>query len=217
VPGFEPETGLERAVAADPRLLAGLAWGRPRRSHPEGSVANHVADLLATIERWGEAGARRADLRFMALVHDAFKHAVSPVRPKQGENHHAMRARRFAQDFTSEERVLAVIELHDRPYSLWRRLRRRGQVDPARIDAMLARIPDLSLFVRFVELDGSTAGKRREPIDWLGEEIRRRGFDPGPRAEGASADPDPGAGPGRSPVEGRSGEAAAPSADRGAR
>jgi hypothetical protein len=186
VPGFEPETGLERAVAADPRLLAGLAWGRPRRSHPEGSVANHVADLLATIERWGEAGARRADLRFMALVHDAFKHAVSPVRPKQGENHHAMRARRFAQDFTSEERVLAVIELHDRPYSLWRRLRRTGRVSATDVDRMIARIPDLELFVRFVELDGSTEGKRPEPIEWLRRQLARRGVEPGSGSGGGA-------------------------------
>ena len=36
---------------------------------------------------------------------------------------------------------------------------------------MLARIPDLELFVRFVELDGSTEGKTPEPIEWLREEI----------------------------------------------
>jgi hypothetical protein len=54
-------------------LLRGLAWGRPRRGHPEGSVGAHVADLLATIERWGEAGERRAELRFIALVHDSLK------------------------------------------------------------------------------------------------------------------------------------------------
>jgi hypothetical protein len=40
---------------------------------------------------------------------------------------------------------------------------------------MLGRIPDVDLFVRFVELDGSTEGKRPEPVEWLKDELRRRG------------------------------------------
>jgi hypothetical protein len=179
IPGFEPETALERAVSVDPRLLEGLAWGKPRRAHPEGAVGVHVADLLAKIEEWGETGTRRSELRFLSLVHDACKNEVSPLRPKRGENHHAMRARRLSEAYTDDERLLAVVELHDRPYSLWKRLRRQGHLDPALLDTMLARIPDLGLFVRFVELDGSTEGKRPEPIEWLDEEIARRGLDPG--------------------------------------
>ncbi|HEX7173073.1 MAG TPA: hypothetical protein VF365_10745 [Candidatus Limnocylindria bacterium] len=178
IPGFAAETELERAVAADARLLEGLEWGRPRKGHPEGPVGRHVADLIATIDRWGETGPRRADLRFIALVHDGFKHAVSWFRPKTGENHHAMRARRFAEDYTGEERLLATIELHDRPYSLWKRLRRGGRPVDGDLDAMFARIPDTAVFMRFVELDGSTSGKRPEPIDWLADELRRR-LDPG--------------------------------------
>ena len=178
VPGFAAETDLERAVSADPRLVEGLAWGRPRKAHPEGAVANHVEHLLATIDEWGETGGRRADLRFISLVHDAFKHAVRPLWPKTGENHHAMRARRFAEDYTDAERLLATIELHDRPYHLWRRLRRTGHVSAHKVDTMLDRIPDLGLFVRFVELDGSTEGKTREPIEWLAAELRRRNLDP---------------------------------------
>ena len=118
VPGFTPESELERAVFGDPELRRGLAWGRPRSGHPEGAVGEHVADLLATIERWGESGARRAELRLLALVHDALKFRVRNWLPKRGENHHAMRARRFAERYTDDERLLATIELHDRPYAL---------------------------------------------------------------------------------------------------
>ena len=35
-------------------LQEGLAWGKPRRGHPEGTVGAHVADLLEAIDRWGE-------------------------------------------------------------------------------------------------------------------------------------------------------------------
>jgi hypothetical protein len=175
VPGFKPETTLERALSEDPVLQQGLAWGEPRRGHPEGSVGAHVADLLETIERWGEAGRRRQELRLLALVHDSLKNCVQNWRPKTGENHHAMRARRFAEAYLDDERLLATIELHDRPYSLWRKMRRRGHLDEHAFSEMLERIPDLDLFLRFVELDGSTEGKNHEPIRWLKVELAQRG------------------------------------------
>ena len=173
IPGFSPETGLERAVSEDPELRRGLGWGRPRRGHPEGTVAAHVADLLAKVDATGETGRRRADLRFLALVHDSFKYQVDQSRPRTGENHNAMRARRFAERYVAEERLLSVIELHDRPYALWRLLRRTGAVDHQRLEEMLRRVPDLDLMLRFVALDGSTEGKDPEPVRWFEEVVAR--------------------------------------------
>src|SRR4051812_28567687 len=175
VPGFEPESELERRLAEDPALQQGLAWGQPRAAHPEGNVGAHVADLLETIDSWGEPEPHRGELRFIAIVHDSMKHRVRGWPPKAGENHHGMRARRFAERYTTDERLLATIELHDRPYAVWRRTRRGGGRERRALDAIVRRVPDLPLFVRFVELDGSTEGKRPEPIDWLREELRRRG------------------------------------------
>jgi hypothetical protein len=174
VPGFVPENELERKLIADTELQEGLAWGKPRSGHPEGSVGAHVADLLETIDRWGETRPRRAELRFLALVHDSMKYRVRDWLPKIGANHHAMRARRFAERYTSEERLLATIEQHDRPYALWRKMRRTRRVDEKGLERMLERIPDRDLFLRFVELDTSTEGKRPEPVEWLREELQRR-------------------------------------------
>jgi hypothetical protein len=176
IPGFEPETDLERRVTADPELLQGLAWGEPRAGHPEGAVGTHVSHLLETLDRSGETGERRELLRFMALVHDAFKSQVRERLPRVGENHHAMRARRFAERFTDDERVLAAIEFHDRPYALWRKLKRRGKLDERGLRRMLRRIPEPDLFLRFIELDGSTEGKRPEPIEWFRDELVKRGL-----------------------------------------
>jgi hypothetical protein len=176
VPGFAPETDLERRLADDPALGAGLAWGEPRPGHPEGSVGAHVADLIRTIDEDGESGDRRRELRFLALVHDAFKNRVHEWLPKSGTNHHAARARHFAERFTDDERLLATIEHHDRPYALWRKMKRKGQLDVDAFELMLAHIPDPELFLRFVELDGSTDGKRPEPVRWFREELERRGL-----------------------------------------
>lgn len=175
IAGFEPENDLERRVTTEPELLEGLAWGEPRAGHPEGAVGTHVSHLLETLDRCGETGERRQLLRFMAIVHDAFKYQVRERLPRVGENHHAMRARRFAARFTDDQRLLAAIELHDRPYALWRKLQRRGKLDEGGFRRMMKRIEDPELFLRFIELDGSTEGKRPEPIEWFRAELVRRG------------------------------------------
>lgn len=175
MPGFAPENELERSLARDPDLVEGLRWGRPRKSHPEGPVGTHVRDLLETLEDWDEPEPRRSELRFMTLVHDSQKNNVRSWLPARGSNHHAMRARRLAERYTDDERLLATIELHDRPYALWKKMRRKGRLDEAAFEEMLACVPDPELFLRFVELDGSTEGKDPEPIRWLHDELRRRG------------------------------------------
>lgn len=178
VRGFAPETDVERRIAEDPVILRGLAWGRPRASHPEGAVGRHVADLLAMIDAWGDEGQRRRELRFVSLLHDSLKYKVRDWLPHSGPNHHAARARRVAEGYCEDERVLAAIELHDRPYGVWRRMRRSGGLDERAFDDMIERVPDRGLFLRFVELDGSTAGKDAEPIAWFRDELRRRGLAP---------------------------------------
>ncbi|MFL5868209.1 MAG: HD domain-containing protein [Thermoleophilaceae bacterium] len=172
---FEPESELERRLAEDSTLAEGLAWGEPRSGHPEGNVGAHVRTLLETIDGWGEQEPRRSELRFLAIVHDALKYRVRGWLPRTGENHHAMRARRLAERYTSDERLLAAVELHDRPYAIWRYTRRGTSRERRRLDELVRRLPDLPLFMRFVELDGSTEGKNPEPIDWLRGELRRRG------------------------------------------
>jgi hypothetical protein len=176
IPGFKPETDLERRVTAEPDLLEGLAWGEPRAGHPEGAVGTHVSHLLSALDRSDLDAEQRELLRFMALVHDSFKYEVRERLPRVGENHHAMRARRFAERFTDDERVLSAIQFHDRPYALWRKMKRRGKLDERGFARMMRCVEDPELFLRFIELDGSTEGKRREPIEWFRQELIDRGL-----------------------------------------
>ena len=174
--GIAPETELEERLLADSDLRRGLAWGKPRRAHPEGAIGNHVADLLREIDAAGESGERRELLRVIALVHDSFKGDVKQWLPRSGENHHAMRARRFAERYTDDERLLTSIELHDKPYAIWKKMRRRGRLDQAALDDVLERVPDHELFLRFIEIDGSSESKDDEPIDWLRAVLLDRGL-----------------------------------------
>ena len=176
IPGFEPANEREAALTADPELLAGLAWGKPRDAHPEGAVGVHVSELLAQIDRDGDSGERRELLRFVALVHDSFKYRVRNWLPRQGPNHHAARARRFAERYTGDERLLTTIEYHDRPYHLWKGMRKRGELKTDAFEEMLERIPDHELFQRFIEVDGASEAKDPEPIRWLRAELEKRGL-----------------------------------------
>lgn len=178
IPGFQPETDLERAVVEDPEIRRGLAWGRPRKGHPEGSVGRHVADLLERIESSGAPEPLRSRLRLVALVHDALKFRVMERLPHVGPNHHGARARAVVDRYTDDESLLSTVELHDRPYGIWRRVRRTGRAQTSRLDRLVDRIVDPKLFLRFVELDGSTEGKDPEPVRWFRHELERRGADP---------------------------------------
>ncbi len=170
IPGFEPESDLERDVTADEELLAGLAWGRPRRGHPEGAVAVHVAAMLAGIERDEPF---RAELRFLALVHDSFKHRVRPAAGYSRDNDHAVLARRFAERYTGDARLLVTLERHDEPYWVWRN--QGGEADDA-LEPLLARLPDVSLFACFVEIDAASEGKDVTLLWWLRRQFAARGL-----------------------------------------
>jgi RimJ/RimL family protein N-acetyltransferase len=177
-----PETDLERAICADPAWRAGVAWGEPRSGHPEGTVIAHVADVLANVERIALDPADRARLRLAAIVHDAFKGDVDRSRPKTGENHHAMRARRFAERYVDDADLLDVIELHDEAYLAWRRGVRNGEWPAAegRARALLDRLGGrYPLYDRFYRADNETDGKTDEHRHWLaglhaGPRIRTR-------------------------------------------
>jgi hypothetical protein len=166
VPGFAAESELEREVTKDEALLKGLAWGRKRFGHPEGRVGLHVAAILDSI---GDYPTLRADLRFIALVHDSFKYAVRSTEPWSRDNDHATLARRFAESYIDDERVLTAIELHDELFWIWN----NGGED---IRPVLDRVPDCELYLRFVELDAITEGKDPTLLWWVRHAIAERGY-----------------------------------------
>jgi hypothetical protein len=99
---IQPESTLEKTLLTDPDLLTGLAWGKPRPGHPEGEVLSHVREVLDNVDKFSpDKGEIRSKLRFIAIVHDSLKYQVDRSRPRFGENHHAMKARRVAERYTN--------------------------------------------------------------------------------------------------------------------
>lgn len=177
---FALETPLERAIVADPVWKRGAAWGWPRPGHAEGKVIYHVTDVLANVERYALSPEDRRDLRLIALTHDSLKFRVDPERSRSGENHHAARARRFAERYIDDERVLRIIELHDEGIHLWNRWRRThdAHLIAMQLDTLLDQLgADWLLFVEFFRCDNDTPSKNPEPVLWFEEMLRERGYD----------------------------------------
>lgn len=165
---IEAETGLERRIVADPEWRAGAAWGRHTKGHPEDSVAEHVAEVLANVDRGAHDPATRARLRLIALVHDTFKHEVRWWWPGRGD--HARLARRFAERYLDDEGVLLVVEHHDDAYRAWRRARRTGRWRAAerRAIALRDRLAEhLPLFLAFYRADNATGTKAPDDLRWF--------------------------------------------------
>jgi hypothetical protein len=160
IPGFTPESDLERALLREPELRRGWAWGRPRRGHPEGAVGNHVAAMLAAI---APDDPRRAELRLLTLLHDTFKFRVQDGGPWSPGNDHAELARRFAARHGCPEAIATTLALHDAPFWVWHR---RGG-DPTLLAELLERAPDADLLIRFVRLDAATLGKDQRFLRWF--------------------------------------------------
>jgi HD domain len=164
-----PETDVERWILADPDWTTGVAWGAARGGHPEGSVLDHVCEVLANVEEMAIDARDRERLRFVALVHDAFKHQVDPARPRTGGNHHAVLARRFAERLTQDLELLEVIELHDEAYNSWVKAR-GGKWQSA--EARAARLIEylggsLAFYLRFYRADNRTGSKEQAPLAWF--------------------------------------------------
>jgi hypothetical protein len=171
VPGFAPRDELERAVASDPEIRRGWAESVQGAGHPERLVGAHVAAILRNIDRGDELS---SPLRFVALVHDSMKWAVQRDLPWSPDNDHSVLARRAAERHTSEPRLLRTIELHDEAYWIFTTSRDL----PGALDDLLARLPDIELYVRFVELDATTEGKDPTFLIWLRNELALRGVLP---------------------------------------
>jgi hypothetical protein len=165
-----PENDVERKMLEDPRWQDGAAWGSVRPGHPEGTVLAHIEEVLANIDLQDHEPRSRSRLRFIALVHDTFKREVDPQRPRSGDNHHALIARRFAERYTDDPDLLDVIELHDEAYNAWASGHRSqdwakaGTRAERLLDRLGARLP---LYLDFYRADNAAGDKSPEPLDWF--------------------------------------------------
>jgi hypothetical protein len=164
------------AITFDARYQANLDWGQPRRGHPEGTVRAHIAELEGNLHRYRS---RLTDdeywkLKLLIHTHDTFKpEALSGVAIAHPRSHASL-ARSFLAEFCQDEDLLAMVQLHDEPYALWKQQQHRVSFDAARLQRLLDAIGDWNLFSAFLLIDGCTAGKDRGSLQWFFADVAGR-------------------------------------------
>lgn len=165
---IKPETELENKILNDSEIIEGLLWGKPRNGHPEGQVLSHVSDVLKNIDSLDIKGENREKLRIIAIIHDSFKYKVDRTKPKTGENHHAMIARRFAEKYITDNEILEVIELHDDAYNSYQKYMKDKDAGIKRAKKLVERLGEYHpLYLAFYKCDNSTGNKTGEDYNWF--------------------------------------------------
>jgi hypothetical protein len=167
-----PINGIETAIVNDADFIAGASYGKPRSGHPEGQVIYHIKEVLENVDKWYGDDEDYDNLRLIAIIHDTFKHKVDKTKPKVGENHHGMIARRFAEKYISNPDVLQIIELHDEAYNAWQKGGRHGDWYKAkmRADTLIRGLlieGCLDLYLKFYRCDNATGDKEQENYEWF--------------------------------------------------
>ncbi len=162
------------ALVKDPRYLKNLDWGEARPGHPEGTVRAHLAEIEPNLEKLKDK-LNEVDywkLKLLIHTHDSFKAEAQPGVGITDPKSHASLAQEFLALYCDDADLLAMVQYHDEPFALWRQAEsKKGKYNQDRFDALLRNIKDWNLFLAFNIIDGSTAGKNREPLAWLFREV----------------------------------------------
>jgi len=165
------------AIQHDPRYQDNLGWGESRPGHPEGTVQAHIQELERNLDALQDQLTTEeiGRVRLLIHTHDTFKPHASRGVPISHVHSHASLARAFLSEFIADEDLLAMVQLHDEPYALWRQAG-GGTKKPnwVRLAALLQAIRDWDTFLAFLIVDNCTPGKDREPLAWFFQQIDGR-------------------------------------------
>ncbi len=159
-------------IFSDPAYQTNLDWGKPRSGHPEGSIRQHIAELEGNLERLKPKLSIDEFWRLRILIHthDTFKpDAMSDVAIID-PNSHASLAMKFLERYVNDRGLLNIVQFHDEPFALWKKHRYGGDYGE-RKRQLLETIEDWDLFLSFLIVDGCTAGKSTEPLEWFFADI----------------------------------------------
>ena len=163
-------------ITSDARYRANLDWGEPREGHPEGTIRAHIEEMEGNLESLRPKLTSDEDWKLKILIHthDTFKPDAQEGIAIAHPSSHASRAKAFLAEFTNDADLLDIVQYHDEPFALYRQQQHRGKFNQHRFDQLLNRIEDWNLYHAFLIIDGSTAGKSREALEWWFSKVRGR-------------------------------------------
>jgi hypothetical protein len=79
-------------------------------------VKQHIAEVLANVDREATSADERRRLRLAALVHDTFKYRAKRGAAVGSRNHHGALAAQFLERFIDDRQLLTVVTWHDEAF-----------------------------------------------------------------------------------------------------
>lgn len=151
-----------------PLYQENIRWGLPRRGHPEGSLANHIADLEGNLQKIKHLllPGEEERLRLLIHVHDICKPEAWVGVDSDDPHNHALLARRLLEPLCADPVMLNITQYHDDGYILFQYYRRSQALRP-RLNKLLQAVQEVELFLLFFLIDSCTVGKHRDPVDWF--------------------------------------------------
>lgn len=165
-------------VINDPDYYFSIPWGKPRRGHPEGSVAAHIVHLEYNLEKMRELLpdlVRMSIWKFKILIHthDTFKKDAIHGKGTADPHNHAHLARNFLARYCDDADLLNMVLYHDEGYNIWKQ-KQRGEEWETRFEKLLTTIKDWDIFMAFSIIDATTPGKEKFAITWFFDEVMKR-------------------------------------------
>ena len=138
-----PINETEEKIISSEEFKRVLDYGKPRSGHPEGTVGNHVKDILEYIEIHYKDDKDYEKLRILALLHDIGK-------VDQRKMPHSEKSAEIAKKFIKDNELIQIIKLHDEPYHFWKA--RKKYFDKEIFIEMFKNL-DWKLFIKFKYAD----------------------------------------------------------------
>jgi len=167
-----------------PRLQANTNWGDPRPGHDEGKIVDHLKELRGNfdfIDRFLKGSQseprlspeERIKLLLLVNVHDSFKSEATPGVGIFDQRSHASIATRFLRDYVPDQDLLEMVQRHDEPFALSKRLQNWRDKDAVRLRTLIDSIQDWDTFCLFQIIDNVTVSKvgmevsNFDPTEWF--------------------------------------------------
>jgi len=161
-------------------------FGKPRDGHAEGSVENHIKQLMDNLEALESYGVAinettRNKLVFLIHIHDLLKQKGLEGTEYDHPACHANLAAEFAKEFTDEDDLIQMIIYHDVNYLIWRQYKKIPpyqdcSVEPyeeVHIRKVVDNIKDLHTYAIFTLLDGYSPSKELKKLGWFVNELAK--------------------------------------------
>jgi hypothetical protein len=170
-----PFSDLLDSILKDPQYLKNIEYGEPRSGHPEGKVKAHINELHNNLMDMCSQVSTEEYMKLLILihVHDTFKAESKRDCPITDPQSHASLAAKFLADKGGDADLVAMVQWHDEGYACWKKAQ-AGKSSVERIQRLIEAVKDWNLFSAFMIIDGCTAGKSRDKLEWFFDQVAGR-------------------------------------------